>query len=91
MYINAVLSYLGAWGKLQSEYSSEFEDISQVIRQSNVTEMGEIRERLGGHVIYKEPTYLPTELNKVLVRGFKKAGWEVGTARGSQSRARRIG
>ena len=79
MYINAVLSYLGAWEKLRTKYSSEFEDISQVIKQSNVTMKGEVRERLGGHATYKEPTYSPIELNKALVGGFKNAGWEVDT------------
>ena len=72
MYINSVLSHLGAWSKLQHDYPEEFQDIQQVIAETDVEKRRKSREqRSRGTLLYS-----PLDLDRRLTRSFVDAGWQ---------------
>lgn len=77
MHINSVLSYLGAWDKLQLEYLREFQEIQQVIEAlDNYTPSTERSDSLAES---GRPLHYARFLTKLQRSEFARLGWKTET------------
>ncbi len=67
MYINSVLSFLGAWQKLNDDYPVAFAEIQQVLNSIDLKSYSEIR------------TTGISALNRAITHAFTKLNWDVNT------------
>lgn len=72
MHINAVLSHLGAWSKLQNDYPGEYQDIQQVVSNTDIKKTKMSRERTSHGALL----YSPSNLHRQLMQGFADLGWQ---------------
>ncbi len=82
MYINAVLSNLGAWDKLRHNDPVEFKSIQKVIASSDFRKARARGGKADDSFVILDGYIRPQRLNLLLAHYFEDAGWHARTQKG---------
>jgi hypothetical protein len=85
MHIASVLSYLGAWEKLQKDYTTEFNEIRDVLAELSMVqlELGDDTKQPPG------PRYSARDFGQAIARGLRRRDWCNPTLQFGNDRQRR--